>query len=210
MGSCRTTYFCHTVLTACTAPAVRGRISGDAISSSITTTKNMALAFSDGLVFGCVLGVEFVAKLFAEPVCNYVAKRRSLDGSISPGDKPVGRPHRCRRARSPVAHSVVQYNGPDGTVSDNQRMSAAPVLAAPDTFTFSSLVDDAPIFVRKWLPPCGIRLRATVQFTHGIAEHSGRYDRLARYLAAEGCAVYALDLRGHGHTAGPTHLGQAA
>jgi alpha-beta hydrolase superfamily lysophospholipase len=87
-------------------------------------------------------------------------------------------------------------------------MTIAPVLAAPDTFTFASLVDDAPIFVRKWLPPCGIRPRATVQVTHGIAEHSGRYDRLARYLAAEGCAVYALDLRGHGQTAGPTHLGQ--
>jgi alpha-beta hydrolase superfamily lysophospholipase len=87
-------------------------------------------------------------------------------------------------------------------------MTIAPVLAAPDTFTFSSLVDDAPIFVRKWLPPCGIRLRATVQVTHGVAEHSGRYDRLARYLSAEGCAVYALDLRGHGETAGPANLGQ--
>jgi alpha-beta hydrolase superfamily lysophospholipase len=48
-----------------------------------------------------------------------------------------------------------------------------------------------------------------VQITHGIAEHSGRYDRLARFLAAEGCVVYALDLRGHGHTAGPAGLGQA-
>ncbi|HEX3607909.1 MAG TPA: alpha/beta hydrolase, partial [Candidatus Dormibacteraeota bacterium] len=79
--------------------------------------------------------------------------------------------------------------------------------AAPETFTFAADVDQAPIFVRKWLPPCGIRPRATVQITHGIAEHSGRYDRLARYLAAEGCVVYALDLRGHGETAGPDHLG---
>ena len=78
-----------------------------------------------------------------------------------------------------------------------------------ETFTFPSHVDRAPIFVRKWLPPCGIRLRATVQVTHGIAEHSGRYDRLARFLAAEGCVVYALDLRGHGHTAEPDKLGQA-
>lgn len=43
----------------------------------------------------------------------------------------------------------------------------------PDTFTFASQVDHAPIFVRKWLPPCGIRPRALVQITHGIAEHSG-------------------------------------
>jgi alpha-beta hydrolase superfamily lysophospholipase len=86
--------------------------------------------------------------------------------------------------------------------------TAAPVLEAPNTFTFASLLDDAQIFVRKWLPPCGIRRRASVQVTHGISEHSGRYDRLARFLAAEGCVVYALDLRGHGQTAGPGHLGQ--
>ncbi len=48
-----------------------------------------------------------------------------------------------------------------------------------------------------------------MQITHGIAEHSGRYDRLARYLAAKGCVAYALDLRGHGQTAGPDKLGQA-
>ena len=83
-------------------------------------------------------------------------------------------------------------------------------IAAPaDTFTFASEVDQAPIFVRKWLPPCGIRPQATLQITHGIAEHSGRYDRFARFLAAEGYLVYALDLRGHGETAGPDNLGQA-
>lgn len=84
-----------------------------------------------------------------------------------------------------------------------------PAAAGPDTFTFASRVDQAPIFVRKWLPPCGVRPVAALQITHGIAEHSGRYDRLARFLAAEGCVAYALDLRGHGHTAGPDQLGQA-
>ena len=79
----------------------------------------------------------------------------------------------------------------------------------PDTFTFASQVDQAPIFVRKWLPPCGIRPRALVQITHGIAEHSGRYDRFARFLAAQGFVAYAIDLRGHGHTAGPDDLGRA-
>ena len=82
-------------------------------------------------------------------------------------------------------------------------------MTGVDTFTFKSLVDQAPIFVRKWEPKCGIRARAAVQITHGIAEHSGRYDRLARFLAAQGCVAYALDLRGHGHTAGPGQLGQA-
>jgi alpha-beta hydrolase superfamily lysophospholipase len=83
--------------------------------------------------------------------------------------------------------------------------------AAPDvdTFVFASKVDQAPIFVRKWVPPDGIGLRAMVQITHGIAEHSGRYERLARFLAAEGCVVYAIDLRGHGRTADTESLGQA-
>jgi alpha-beta hydrolase superfamily lysophospholipase len=83
------------------------------------------------------------------------------------------------------------------------------IAVDPETFNFASQVDQAPIFVRKWLPPCGIRARATMQITHGIAEHSGRYDRFARFLAANGYVVYALDLRGHGETAGPDNLGQA-
>jgi alpha-beta hydrolase superfamily lysophospholipase len=84
-------------------------------------------------------------------------------------------------------------------------------LAPADTgtFTFVSQVDNVPIFVRKWLPPCGIRARSTVQITHGGAEHSGRYDRLARFLAAKGSVVCALDLRGHGQTAALGELGQA-
>jgi alpha-beta hydrolase superfamily lysophospholipase len=78
-----------------------------------------------------------------------------------------------------------------------------------ETFTFASELDQAPIFVRKWLPPCGIPCYATIQITHGIAEHSGRYDRFARFLTAQGCVVYAIDLRGHGETAGLANLGQA-
>ena len=58
----------------------------------------------------------------------------------------------------------------------------------PETFTFASRVDQAPIFVRKWLPPAGSVRVPPVQITHGIAEHSGRYDRFARFLAATGAS----------------------
>jgi len=98
-------------------------------------------------------------------------------------------------------------------VAGNKRFSADRAdtrqVSGIDTFTFASKVDGAPIFVRKWSCPCGVRPQAAVQITHGIAEHSGRYDRFARFLAAKGCVGYALDLRGHGQTAGPDRLGQA-
>jgi alpha-beta hydrolase superfamily lysophospholipase len=43
--------------------------------------------------------------------------------------------------------------------------------------------------------------RAVVQIVHGLAEHAGRYARLAQALNAAGYAVYANDHRGHGRTA---------
>jgi lysophospholipase len=55
------------------------------------------------------------------------------------------------------------------------------------------------LFWRAWLPP---RVEAVVVIAHGVAEHSGRYARVARVLVDEGCAVYALDHRGHGKSQG--------
>ncbi len=65
------------------------------------------------------------------------------------------------------------------------------------------------VFVRQWTPPCGVAERASMLIIHGIAEHGGRYDRFARFLASKGLVVYALDLPGHGRTAAPGHLGSA-
>ncbi len=86
---------------------------------------------------------------------------------------------------------------------------AAQIDCGYEESSFPSEVDGAEIFFRKWFPPGGAVPRAAVQITHGICEHSGRYDRLARYLAARGYVVFALDLRGHGRTAGADGFGQA-
>ena len=59
-----------------------------------------------------------------------------------------------------------------------------------------SVVDGSGISVREWLPPPEMNTKATLQLTHGISEHSGRYDRFARFLAENGYRVYANDLRG--------------
>lgn len=42
--------------------------------------------------------------------------------------------------------------------------------------------------------------RRVVQIAHGLAEHSARYDRLARALNEAGFLVYAADHRGHGRS----------
>ena len=42
------------------------------------------------------------------------------------------------------------------------------------------------------------KVRAVVQFVHGITEHSGRYEEFAEYLNSHDVAFVSYDLRGHG------------
>lgn len=56
------------------------------------------------------------------------------------------------------------------------------------------------LFERAWLPDGAPK--AVIAIVHGYAEHSGRYEHVAERLVARGCAVYALDLRGHGRSEG--------
>lgn len=53
---------------------------------------------------------------------------------------------------------------------------------------------------RLWLPDGQPRLM--LQISHGMTEHSGRYDTLAAALAEHGIACAAFDLRGHGRNPG--------
>lgn len=56
-------------------------------------------------------------------------------------------------------------------------------------------------YVYRWLPDDG-RPRGVVQIIHGMAEHGGRYEYLAKALTDKGFVVYAPDLPGHGKTSG--------
>jgi lysophospholipase len=67
------------------------------------------------------------------------------------------------------------------------------------TTTFTGL-NNITIFTQHWLPDDPPR--AVVIIAHGIGEHSGRYAHVAAHLVAQGCAVYALDHRGHGQSGG--------
>jgi alpha-beta hydrolase superfamily lysophospholipase len=51
-----------------------------------------------------------------------------------------------------------------------------------------------------WLPEAEPRM--VVVLSHGLGEHLGRYQWLAERLVQTGCAVYAVDHRGHGRSGG--------
>ena len=57
----------------------------------------------------------------------------------------------------------------------------------------------------RWWP--AERPRGTVVIAHGASEHSGRYDRFAQALNADGFAAVAIDHRGHGRTGAATGAG---
>jgi alpha-beta hydrolase superfamily lysophospholipase len=60
--------------------------------------------------------------------------------------------------------------------------------------------DGTALHARHW-PAAGAPW-GTVLLVHGIGEHSGRYERTGRLLAAAGLDVHAYDLRGHGVSGG--------
>ncbi|WP_068426426.1 alpha/beta hydrolase [Janibacter terrae] len=67
-----------------------------------------------------------------------------------------------------------------------------------ETTTITSPQDGLPLFVRIWLPDA--QAKGVVQMAHGMAEHSGRYERFAQALTDAGYAVWMHDHRGHGET----------
>lgn len=86
-------------------------------------------------------------------------------------------------------------------------MSSAPASLPGYALTKLPLDDGAQLALYNWPAPEG-SIKAVVQIAHGLAEHAGRYDRLALALTRAGYLVYASDHRGHGLTArGPSELG---
>ena len=67
-----------------------------------------------------------------------------------------------------------------------------------ETFTGAGGVS---LYGRWWKPRGAVRGVLVVQ--HGLNDHGDRYAHLAETLVARGYAVYAMDLRGHGRSAGP-------
>ena len=65
-------------------------------------------------------------------------------------------------------------------------------------FRLPSAREGHTIYAQAWLPDGPPR--AAVQIVHGIAEHVGRYEEIAQFLAAHGFLVCGEDHLGHGRT----------
>ena len=74
-------------------------------------------------------------------------------------------------------------------------MSDAETIHTEGVFKGSQGVD---LFYQTWSPSGEIK--AVVIICHGIAEHSGRYDHIARFLNTHGCRVASYDIRNHGRS----------
>jgi len=62
-----------------------------------------------------------------------------------------------------------------------------------------AMADGQPLCVYDWPLPGA---RDAILLVHGLGEHAGRYDALARWFQARGYAVRSYDQRGHGRTRG--------
>jgi alpha-beta hydrolase superfamily lysophospholipase len=58
------------------------------------------------------------------------------------------------------------------------------------------------IYYQRWSPD-GIQPKAALALVHGFGEHSELYRHLGEFFVDRGYEVFALDLRGHGRSAGP-------
>ncbi|MCY7318211.1 MAG: alpha/beta hydrolase [Ramlibacter sp.] len=67
------------------------------------------------------------------------------------------------------------------------------------TYTAS---DGENIALQDWPLPDGLALRGVVLIVHGLGEHAGRHDALARRLNGWGFAVRGYDHYGHGESGG--------
>jgi len=74
---------------------------------------------------------------------------------------------------------------------------------AASTLTTFTAADGENLAVQDWPLPEGEPQHGTVLLVHGLGEHVGRYDHVARRLNDWGFAVRGYDQYGHGESGGP-------
>jgi len=74
--------------------------------------------------------------------------------------------------------------------------------APESTLSTYTASDGDNLAVQDWHLPAGARPRASVLIVHGLGEHAGRHDKLARLLNRWGFVVRGYDQYGHGQSGG--------
>jgi alpha-beta hydrolase superfamily lysophospholipase len=81
---------------------------------------------------------------------------------------------------------------------------AAPSIGPASVTLLGRTHDDLVQLRRRWR---AVPARAAMLLVHGIGEHSGRYEHVGAYFAANGIDVLAFDQRGFGRSGGrPAHV----
>lgn len=75
-------------------------------------------------------------------------------------------------------------------------------VASDSTLSTFTASDGDNIALQDWPLPEGLALRGVVVLVHGLGEHAGRYDHVARRLNGWGFAVRGYDQYGHGESDG--------
>lgn len=75
-------------------------------------------------------------------------------------------------------------------------------MAADSTLSPFVASDGDHIVIQDWPLEAGVALRGVVIVVHGLGEHAGRYDPVARRLNQWGFAVRGYDQCGHGESGG--------
>jgi alpha-beta hydrolase superfamily lysophospholipase len=75
-------------------------------------------------------------------------------------------------------------------------------MSADTTLTTFVASDGDNVVIQDWPLESGVTLRGVVIIVHGLGEHAGRYDHVARQLNSWGFAVRGYDQCGHGESGG--------
>lgn len=76
-------------------------------------------------------------------------------------------------------------------------------MTAESTLSTFVAGDGDNIMIQDWPLEPGVPLRGVVIVVHGLGEHAGRYEHVARQLNEWGFAVRGYDQCGHGESGGP-------
>lgn len=75
-------------------------------------------------------------------------------------------------------------------------------METESTLTTFTAMDGRQLVIQEWPLPYYLAQRGTVLVVHGLGEHAGRYDKVARQLNDWGFVVRGADQFGHGESAG--------